>query len=289
MILPVPGNLFGNTEGTNVRGLKQTWIVAAAAGCLLAMPSTSQAQIDYRNLDDDRPTLIEDAYPIERYAFEFLAPWRFGRDRRGGSTHAFTPEIAYGLLRNAQFGFKLPFAGTSVADGREWGISGIRLFALYNFNTESRVLPALSLRSDVTFPVGSLAGEGTRVSVKAIATRSWGRNRFHLNGAYTFGRDRRLAAAEATHKWWAGAALDRTLYRQSLLLVGEVYALRSVSAVPVQVNASLGLRYQLNPYTVFDAGAARRLKRSAGPDFEVTAGFSRAFAIPGLMPLGRTR
>lgn len=276
-------------EGTNVHGFKRAWIVAAAAGCLLARPSTGQAQIDYRNLDDDRPTLIEDAYPVERYAFEFLAPWRFGRDRHGGSTHAFTPEIAYGLLRNAQLGFKVPFAGTSVADGREWGISGMRLFALYNFNTESQGLPALSLRSDVTFPVGSLAGEGTRVSVKAIATRSWGMNRLHLNGAYTFGRDRRLAAAEATHKWWAGAALDRTLYRQSVLLVGEVFALRSVSADPVQVNASVGLRYQLNPYTVFDAGVARRLKRTIGPDFEVSAGFSRAFAIPGLMPMGRTR
>ncbi len=265
------------------------WLTVVAVGWLMARPSDGQAQIDYRNLDDDRPTLIEDAYPVERFAFEFLAPWRFSRDRLGGTVHAFTPEFEYGILRNTHLGIKLPIAGTSAPDGREWGISGLRLFALYNFNTESRVLPALSLRSDVVFPVGGLAGEGTRLSVKAIATRSWGQYRLHVNGAYTFGGDRPLGAAEAANKWWAGAAFDRTLYRRSLLLIGEVYALRSVSAEPVQVNASIGLRLQLTPYMVFDAGIARRLKKTAGPDLEVTAGFSRAFAIPGLLPTGGAR
>lgn len=272
-----------------MKQLHRKWFGIAWAGCALALPSLLPAQIDYRNLDDDRPTLIEDAYPVERYAFEFLSPWRFGRDRHGGSTHAFTPEIAYGILPNAQLGLKLPIAGASTPDGRDWGISGLRLFALYNFTTESRILPALSLRSDITFPVGSLAGAGTRVTVKAIATRSWGRNRLHLNGAYTFGPDRALAAAEAAHKWWVGGAVDRTLYRQSVLLVGEVYALQSLSADPVQLNASLGLRYQVTPYLVFDAGIARRLRKAAGPDYELTAGFSRAFAIPGLMSMGRAR
>ena len=247
----------------------------------------AEAQIDYRNLDDDRPTLIEDAYPAERFAFEFLAPWRYGRDRHGGTVHAFIPEIEYGILLNAHVGLKLPIAGVGSDEGRDWGISGLRLFALYNFNTESRGLPALSVRSDATFPVGSLAGEGTRVSVKAIATRSWGRHRLHLNGAYTFGPEGRLGAAEAAHKWWYGAAVDRTLYRRSILLVGEAYALRAASSEPVQVNASLGMRYQVTPYLVFDTGIARRLRRAAGPDFEVTVGFSRAFAITGLLPTRR--
>lgn len=270
-------------------GLRRGWLLSAGIAGLLVLPSGARAQIDYRNLDDDRPTLIEDAYPIERFAFEFLAPWRFSRDRLGGTLHAFTPELAYGILRSAHLGLKLPIAGATAANGRDWGLSGLRLFALYNFNTESRLLPALSLRSDVTFPVGSLAGAGTRVSVKGIATRSWGRTRVHLNAAYTFGKDRALGVAEAANKWWYGAAVDRTLYRRSLLLIGEVYALRSVSIDPVQVNASIGLRAQLTPYLVFDAGIGRRLKQAAGPDLELTAGFSRAFAIPGFMPAGRAR
>lgn len=254
---------------------------------LVAAPGVATAQIDYRNLEDDRPALIEDAYAIERHAFEFLAPWRYGRERDGANSHAFVPEIEYGILRNAQLGLKLPIAGASTTDGRDWGISGLRLFALYNFNTESRVLPAFALRTDAVFPVGSLSGDGTRLTVKGIATRSWGRSRVHLNGAYTFGRDRPLGAAEAAHKWWYGLAADRTLFRQSTLVVAEVYALRSIAAEPVEVNASLGLRRQLTPYTVVDVGVARRLRDAAGPDYEITLGISRAFAVAGLMGVGR--
>ena len=51
---------------------------------LLGIPSVALAQLDYRNLDDDRPTLIEDAYPLERYGFEILAPWRYSRAQGGG-------------------------------------------------------------------------------------------------------------------------------------------------------------------------------------------------------------
>jgi len=103
-----------------------------------------------------------------------------------------------------------------------------------------------------------------------------------LNGAVTFGRDRPLGAAESSPKWWSGLAVDRTLVRQSTVLIAEVYALRALSSVPVEVNAALGLRRQLTPYTVLDLGFARRL-REVGPDLEVTIGLSRAFAIAGLM------
>lgn len=253
----------------------------------IGVPRAATAQIDYRNLDDDRPTRVEDAYPVERYAFELLAPWRYARGQ-GGGVHAFIPEIEYGLLANLQIGLKLPIAGAPgmAGEGREWGISGLRLFGLYNFNTESPWLPALSLRADAVFPVGSLAGEGTHLTAKGIATRSWGRNRIHLNGAYTFGPDGPTAAAEAADKWWVGTAVDRTLFRQSALLVGELYALRPATGEPVQLNASLGVRYQWSPLVVLDFGVSRRLRRT-GPDYEFTLGFSRALAIAGLLPSRR--
>lgn len=264
------------------------WRACLTLALLLpAGPTVGWTQVDYRNLDDDRPTLTEDAYAIERYAFEFLAPWRYERERDGRSVHAFIPELAYGLLPNAQLGVKLPIAGARTTGSRDWGISGLRLFALYNFNTEGRLLPAVALRTDAVFPVGRLAGEDTRLTLKGIATRSWGRSRFHLNGAYTLGRDRPLAAAEAANKWWYGLAVDRTLFRQSTLLVAEVYALRSLSSEPVEVNASIGFRRQLTPYTVVDVGVARRLREESGPNLEVTIGLSRAFAVAALIGVRR--
>ncbi len=261
---------------------------AALAAVLSALVAPRvAAQIDYRNLDDDRPTRVEDAYAVERYAFELIAPYRVERERDGSTLHAFIWEAAYGLVRNGQIGVKLPTAATATGGQTRWGLSGLRVFALYNFNTESPVLPALSLRADAVLPVGSLGGENTRGSLKAIATRSFGRSRLHLNGEVGLGPDGTAAAVEGASHWWYGAALDRTFFRQSTLVVAEVYALRPTAAAPVQVHASIGFRRQVTPTLVLDAGLSRGLRRSLGPEIELTLGFSHAVGIAALMPRGR--
>jgi hypothetical protein len=268
--------------------MQNRWRAALAAAqlCTVAAPRGALAQIDYRNLDDDRPTHVEDAYPLERYAFELITPYRALRGRAGEWLHAFIPEIEYGVLRNAQIGVKLPVAALDAGGSTRWGLSGARLFALYNLNTESAVLPAVSVRSDVVLPVGSFGGDATRGSVKVLATRSFGRGRLHLNAEYGFG-ERESALVEGTDRWWYGAAVDRTLFRHSALVVAEAYALRERDGEPVEVNASVGVRYQWSPTVVLDLGLARGLRRNVGPDFEITFGLSRAFALPWLMPRGR--
>jgi hypothetical protein len=245
------------------------------------------AQIDYRNLDDDRPVLTEDAYPVERYAFEFLLPYAFEDERGAGQLHAVVPELEYGIIRNGQLGLKAPLAGVREAGHTEYGLAGLRVFGLYNLNTEGKLLPALSARADLLLPVGFLGGEATRVSLKAIATRSWGLTRLHANAAWTLGDEVAMAAVEPGARWSYSLAMDRTLYRQSALLVGEVVVCRAVKGAPVEVNAAAGARYQWTPTIVLDFGIRRRLRAAAGPDLALTAGFSHAFALPWLMPGGR--
>ena len=245
------------------------------------------AQIDYRNLDDDRPTRVEDAYPTERYAFELLVPYAYERGRGGASVHASVLELSYGVFPNAQFGVKAPLAAVRDNGTTVWSLSGLRAFALYNFNTETRALPAFSLRVDAGFPVGAFGGERTQVAVKGIVTRSWGRNRLHLNGAVRLGPDGAGPVVEALDQWWYGAAVDRTLFRQSVLVVGEVYAHRFNATAPTEVNASLGLRWQWRPTVVIDVGISRGLRKGLGPEYAFTVGMSNAFAIAGLMPRGR--
>lgn len=246
----------------------------------------AHAQIDYRNLDDDRPVVTEDAYPVERFAFELMAPYRFEAEAGGGQLHSTVPEAAYGLARNAQIGLKLPFAAVDEGTSTDWGVAGLRVFGLYNFNTETRWLPALALRGDVSFPVGSLAGEGSRFALKAIATRSWGRTRAHLNLGRGFGSEDALSVAEPLNRWNASLAVDRTFIRSSLLLIGEVAIAQSVEDAPTAANASLGARWQWTPTLVLDAGVSRRLRSETGPDIGFTIGLSHAFAIRGLMPSG---
>jgi hypothetical protein len=260
---------------------------ARTAALLLSLlvPSAS-AQIDYRNLDDDRPVVTEDAYPVERYAFELLGPYRFEAEVGGTNHHTIVPEIAYGLARNAQAGLKLPFAGADEGTGTDWGLAGLRVFGLYNFNTESPWLPALSLRADASFPVGSLGGDGSRFAIKAIATRSWGRMRAHLNASRGFGSEDALSVAQPLNRWNASLAVDRTFFRSSILLIGELAASQAVNNAPTSVNASFGGRWQWKPTLVLDAGVTRRLRSDTGPDIALTIGFSHAFALRGLMPAG---
>lgn len=266
--------------------LRPTSAAFAAATVAACSARAAHAQTDYRNLDDDRPTQIEDAYPLERFAFELLTPYRLERGKDQRTLHAFIPELEYGLLSNFQVGFKLPVAGSDAGAlaATRWGLSGTRVFALYNFNTESPLLPALALRADATLPIGSLGGSRARGSVKVLATRSFGPSRVHLNAEYGFGRDGGTAVVEGTDRWWYGVAVDRTLFRRSTLLVAEVYALRTANSAPVEVNASIGLRHQWTPTVVLDLGVARGLRRGLGPDLEFTVGLSRAFAIAALMP-----
>jgi hypothetical protein len=251
---------------------------------LLLIPAPLPAQIDYRNLDDGRPVATEDAYPVERYAFELLAPYRFEAEAGGAELHLVVPEIAHGIARNTQIGLKLPVAVVVEETGTDWGLAGLRVFGFHNFNTESPRLPAVSVRADLSLPIGELAGDGVRVGLEAIATRSWGRTRAHLNAARGFGSEDALSAGEAIPRWSASLAVDRTFFRSSLLLVGEVATIQRVGGERATLDASLGLRWQWTPTVVLDAGVTRRLRADIGPDIGLTLGLSHAFALRGLMP-----
>ena len=251
---------------------------------LFLIPEQLPAQIDYRNLDDGRPVVTEDAYPVERYAFELLAPYRFEAEAGGTELHLVVPEIAHGVARNTQVGVKLPVVARTDEIGTEWGLAGIRVFGLHNFNTESPTLPAVALRADVSFPVGALAGDGIRVGFKAIATRSWGRTRIHLNGGRGFGSEDALSAGEPITRWSASLAVDRTFFRSSLLLVGEIAIAQPTAGARATLDGSVGARWQWTPTLVLDAGVSRRLRADSGPDIGLTFGLSHAFALRRLMP-----
>jgi hypothetical protein len=260
----------------------------AAAAAVVFGATSARAQIDYRNLDDGRPVHTEDAYPVERYAFELLLPARLQNFPGGLRTATITPELEYGLMPNGQVGLALPVAvvrSPGASGLGELGLGGLRLHGFYNFNTESRSFPALALRADLALPVGALAGDVTRLTVKAIATRSWGLTRAHLNAAWSLGSDDGLAEAGAAARWSGSLAVDRTLFRSSLLMVLEGLAEQEIRGAPTSVIMAGGVRWQRSPTTVVDVGVSRRLT-SSGPSFGATVGVSHAFAVPGLMPAG---
>jgi len=255
----------------------------AAVLWLFAIPALAHAQIDYRNLDDERPVQTEDAYVIERYAFELMLPTFYEAGRLGSRRWLVAPEMAYGILSDVQVGVKAPFAFTNETLTGD-GFAGPRLFALYNFNTEGGGLPAFLLRADLSLPFGALAGDTPQFTLKGVATRSWGLTRAHLNLSRSFGRESGRGAVEAPSRWFGSLAVDRTLYRQSLLFIGELTLQQNVRGASVATAAGVGVRYQWTPTIVLDVGFARSIDN--GADHGVTVGVSHAFAIAGLLPRG---
>jgi hypothetical protein len=187
---------------------------------------------------------------------------------------------------NGEVGIAAPLGWVRAAGISSVGLAGLRLHAFYNFNTESGSVPALALRTDLALPVGALAGDVARITLKAIATRSWGLTRAHLNASWSLGSESRLAEAGAAPRWSGSLAVDRTLFRSSLLFVLEGLAEQDVQAAPTVVMLGAGARWQMSPTVVLDAGLSRRLT-SNGPDIGITVGLSRVFGVGGLLPAGR--
>lgn len=262
--------------------------IRAAAAAVLALGAAAgpaRAQTDYYNTDKGRPVQIEDAYPVERYAFELqLAPVRVEREGGGVYTWEIAPELAYGILPRTQLEVGFPIAFADVAgDG---GLAGIEVAALYNLNVETRTLPALAVAAEVLLPVGGLAPDRAYTSLKGIATRTFSWARFHVNGQYTLGS----GAAEGEHageasRWMAGVAVDRTFPLRSLLVTADVLAEQPlVEGEELAWTAEAGLRYQTSPQLNVDLGVGRRF---AGGDqgWFFTFGAAHAFALRSLLPI----
>lgn len=268
-------------------------LAALALGVLRATPAAAQGE--FANTDANRPVATEDAYAVPRNALDLhLAPVRLEWSGRGGDAWALTPEAAYGILPRTQVELGVPLASTDVASARRRsGVAGLDVSVLYNLNSETTTWPALAVRASVLLPVGPLAPARAYPSVKGIITRSLGAARIHLNGAYTAGAalapeaDAALpAAVRPLSRWFAGAAVDRVLPLRSLLITGELTARQPLGrGTDVQWETAAGVRYQLDPRLVLDAGLGRRFTGARQPWF-VAAGIAYVVGLPSLISAG---
>lgn len=256
----------------------------ALLGVVLLAASSASAQTDYYNTDRGRPIRVEDAYATERFALDLhLAP--LSVERRGGRTAwSLDPEIAYGLLPRTQVEIGVPVAYRDAGEAQRFGLAGIDLSALYNFNVETRSWPALAVRAGALLPVGRFAPENTHPYVRGMATRRYRGARVHANVGYAFGDEPTTTEAGERSRWMSGLAVDKAFPLRSLLVAGEVYASQPLdeTAAP-EWTAGAGVRYQLTPYFAFDAGLARRLTGDE-PGWSFTFGLARVLGVRVLPP-----
>jgi hypothetical protein len=253
----------------------------------MALAGPGAAQTDYYNTDKGRPVRVEDAYPVERHAFELqLAPLRLEREAGGAYHWEVSPEVAWGVLPRTQVELAFPLAHVDAgAAGKTSGLAGIEVAALYNLNNETRTLPAFAIAADVLLPVGGLGPDRAYPTIAGIATRTFSGARVHANAEYTLGPDAEEGdeVGEAS-RWMAGIAVDRAFPIRSLLVTADLFAEQALhSDESLSWTAEAGIRYQTSPQFNVDLGIGRRF---AGEEqgWSFTVGVAHAFALRAMLP-----
>lgn len=233
---------------------------------ILTAASKAGAQTGYFNTDAGRPLTVEDAYAIERSSVE-LQPLGLTAARHTRAVYALQlePELAFGILPRTQLDVSLAWRRAERGTVYQSGLAGMTLGLLHNLNVETLRLPALGVAAEVQAPVGALSPTEASVTFKGIATRTFVPVRLHLNASYAVGRSPTTltllhGVIPEVPRWLVGLSADKALVFRALLLSAEVVVKRPTVPLHQTVwESAAGLRYQLDPRLVLDAGLSRHL------------------------------
>ena len=235
--------------------LRGTRFLALLFGVVLAVTPAPIFALDHDNLDPNRPIGMEDAYAIPNGEIGLEGGVRFNDRREGRTQVTFQPQIIYGAFANTQ----IEIQGDLFTDPRSIvgaNKSGdLHLGVLYNFNTETLMLPAFAVRVEADLPTG-VNSKGVDTQLTGILTRSFGRLRVHLNAGYTVigspqGQERPGAyRAVAAVSYPLGYP---TSFRDTLIV--SVYTRQSdLRGQQNHTGIEVGLRHQLTSRVVLDGG-----------------------------------
>jgi len=230
-------------------------VFASWLGAVLTLMTAPLFALDHDNLDPNRPIGMEDAYAIPKGEIGLEGGVRFNDRREGRTQVTFQPQIIYGAFANTQIEIQgdLFTDPHSIVGANKSG--DLHLGVLYNFNTETLMLPALAVRVEADLPTG-VNSKGVDTQLTGILTRSFGRLRVHLNAGYTVigspqGQERPGAyRAVAAVSYPLGYP---TSFRDTLIV--SVYTRQSdLRGQQNHTGIEVGLRHQLTSRVVLDGG-----------------------------------
>ena len=235
--------------------------------------------LDHDNLDPNRPIQMEDAYAIPKGEIGVESGVRWNDRREGRTGVTFQPQIIYGAFRNTQIEIQgdLFTDPRSVVGANKSG--DLHLGVLYNFNTETLMLPAFAVRVEADLPTG-VRSKGLDSQVTGIVTRSFGRLRVHVNAGYTVLGAPQGQERNGTYRVIAAVSYPIGYpYRFRETLIVDVYSRQSdLVGQANHTGLEVGLRHQLSSRIVLDGGLGTEF---AGPSdrsvFTGTVGVSVGF------------
>jgi hypothetical protein len=245
----------------------------------LVLPTTTQGQTDYYNLDRGRPLRVEDALVIERHAIEWqLAPLRVSGSTGAGSRVALEPEVAWGVWARTQLEVGVPLVRVRESARTSFGGAGIDVSILHALNAETVTIPGLALGAHLLVPAGPFGPSRVVPTLSALATRTLSGGRVHVNASVTPGTYAASDGGDDASRWSAGVAVDHAFVFQSMLAGADLVARRPlVGSGDVEWSAATGVRYQVGPRAGVDVGIGRTL--GGRDEWFVTAGSALSLSL----------
>lgn len=277
-------------QGLRAENLKATRFILAAL--LLAGLRVAGAQEwMYTNTDAGRPLRVEDAVVLPRYVLDaYMAPVLLVNGSASGTLWTLRPGLAYGLVPRTQVELAVPLG---MRAGDAISVAGLQLAAQYSLNIETRTIPAIALEAGVLAPIGNAGVANAHPSIEMLVTRTHGWGRVHFNAGTLFGEEpvdsARVGLTVASlARWTTGVAVDRGFARSGILATAEILARQPMDpSQDAQWQVGAGVRYQLTPTTLLEAGVSGVAFRAPG-SVSVSVGLGRTMALTALLPgLGR--
>ncbi|MBI1733998.1 MAG: transporter [Candidatus Rokubacteria bacterium] len=252
--------------------------VVLALAVVLGVPAPVIA-LDHKNLDEGRPLRLEDAYSIAHgeLAVEVGAAGVFAR--RGPNRAVLPLEIVYGALPNLHLALGTQLSTDPHAIDEQTKSGDLHLSALYNLNQETLSLPAFGIKAGLNLPTG-VDSSGVDGELKGLVTKSFGDVSLHMNAGYAFLGGTERGERDGRYELVLGASypIGVPTHTRTTLLADVFTEQSREHGEDNVVGAEVGVRYQLTPRLVLDAGVGTEF---AGPadrsPFFVTVGVSFGF------------
>lgn len=241
--------------------------------------SSSQAQSDQINLEDDLGARIEDAYATAFRNREIQTSVRYRRTADKENELQIAPAFEYGIFRNTQIEVSIPFYG---GNAHTTGGKDIRVSGLYNFNQESVIIPAIAIVGRAVLPTGDKS-EGVDLMGRFIITKTITSrlDRIHINFDYNYN------SKPADHTEDVQPLEERSKYITATFGYSGRIGPTTVVVVDyvwdqtkyknqIQRIAELALREQVTPRLVLSLGAGVGFGEDS-PKLQGNFGFQRAF------------
>jgi hypothetical protein len=204
----------------------------------------------HSNLEEGLPARVEDAYAVPYGDRQVQGLLRYDEARDHKALVTLEPRVEYGLAPGAQVRLASPLI---LGTGDKTGSGDVILDGLYNFNMESRVVPAMALSTRLDLPTGR-SSRSTMTTVMFIATKTpWkdSANRFHLNLAWENNPDPGPLGRKNGYLGLIGYSRP---VGASSVFVADFFRERQVRDRFTANVVEIGFRYMITPLFVISTG-----------------------------------